>query len=607
MAHRRVPDLAEPRVRYTEEQQGGFELSSAQALRPADPHVGVWVARWAERRPHQVAFAERSGAGWRSITWQELSQQTRSVAQALLHRELSLQRPVAILSANGIDHAVLSIAAALVGVPVVPVSAAYSLLSRDYAQLRQVLRLTTPGLVFCAQGAPFAAALDAVQLAADVEIVVGDASLQSKGTTPWSDLLGTAPTQAVPAAAQSVGPDTVAKIMMTSGSTEAPKGVLTTHGMLTANQQAMAQVWPFVEAAPPVLVDWLPWSHTFGGSHNFNLVLRNGGTMYIDEGRPAPGRFSATLANLAEIAPTIQFNVPAGYGMLVQALEDDAALAKTFFSRIDAVFYAAAAMPQDTWQRLDRVAERTLGHRVWMTTAWGSTETSPLATSAHFALQRAGNIGVPVPGTALRFVPSGDKLELRVKGPNVTPGYHRDPERTKAAFDERGYYRIGDAGRLVDPSRPESGIIFDGRVTEDFKLSTGTWVNVAAVRTAALSAAGGLLSHAVVAGHDADWLALLAWVDSAAAARLGCTQDPTQDARVHAELALRIGAYNEDVRAHSKQVRRLLLLSKPPDLDAGEITDKGYVNARAVLTHRASEVARVFGPKRHGDMVDVLS
>lgn len=539
------------------------------------------------------------------MTWQALSQQVRSVAQALLQRELSLQRPVAIVSGNGIDHAVISIAAALVGVPVVPVSVAYSLLSRDFAQLRHVLELTTPGLIFCAQGAPFEAALDAVQPLTDVEIVVADEGLASRCPTPWSELIRTPVSEAVDAAAAAVGPDTVAKIMMTSGSTEAPKGVLTTHGMLTANQQAMAQVWPFLEAEPPVLVDWLPWSHTFGGSHNFNLVLRNGGTMYIDEGRPAPGRFSATLTNLGEIAPTIQFNVPAGYALLVQALEDDPALATKFFSRIEAVFYAAAAMPQDTWQRLDRVAERTLGHRVWMTTAWGSTETSPLATSAHFALQQAGNIGVPVPGTALRFVPSGDKFELRVKGPNVTPGYHRDPERTAAAFDEHGFYRIGDAGRLVDPMRPESGIVFDGRVTEDFKLSTGTWVNVAAVRTAALSAAGGLLSHAVVAGHDADWLALLAWVDSTAAERLGCTGDPTRDPRLHAELAVRLAAYNGEVRGLSKQVRRVLLLSQLPALDAGEITDKGYVNARAVLTHRASEVARVFGPKMHEDMVEI--
>jgi len=323
--------------------------------------------------------------------------------------------------------------------------------------------------------------------------------------------------------------------------------------------------------------------------------------MYIDEGRPAPGRFSATLKNLAEVAPTIQFNVPAGYNLLVQALEADAALAKKFFSRIDAVFYAAAAMPQDTWTRLDQVAERTLSHRVWMTTAWGSTETSPLATSAHFALERAGNIGVPVPGTVLRFVPSGDKLELRVKGPNVTPGYYRDPERTQAAFDDRGFYRIGDAGRLVDPARPASGIVFDGRAAEDFKLSTGTWVNVAAVRTAVLSAAGGLLSNAVVVGHDADWLALLAWLDPVAAGQGGSGHH----AQVHAELMKRLVAYNLEVRGNSKQVRRVLLLKAPPDLDAGEITDKGYVNARAVLTNRASEVARVLAPGNHSDIVEL--
>jgi feruloyl-CoA synthase len=594
---RRVPALAEPRVVREDEPGGGFTLRSPVPLGPCAPSLGHWVARWAAARPDAVAFAERSGEGWRTLTWSELWGRARSIGQALVERGLSLERPVAILSGNGLEHALVAIGATLAGVPYVPVSVAYSTVSQDHAQLRHIIEAVTPGLIFVAQGGPFARALDALDLAG-VEVVVGADPPAGRSTTPLSSLEAASPGPALAAAEAAVGPTTVAKIMMTSGSTDRPKGVLTTHGMLTANQQALAQAWPFVEATPPVLVDWLPWSHTFGGSHNFNLVLRNGGTLYIDAGRPAPGLFRDTQDNLRKVAPTIHFNVPAGYQVMVQALEADDALARTFFSRVDAVFYAAAALPQDVWDRLDRVASRAIGQRVWLTTAWGSTETSPLVTSAHFPLERAGNIGVPVPGCSLRFVPSGEKLELRVKGPNVTPGYHRDPARTAAAFDPEGFYRIGDAGRLHDPARPAAGVVFDGRAAEDFKLLTGTWVNVAEVRTHALSAAGGLLSNAVVTGHDRAAVGLLAWLEPAAARALVQEDLPQDDLRDHplirARLTERLAAMNKEVRGLSRQVHRLLLLGAPPSLDAGELTDKGYVNARAVLAHRGEEVAALY-------------
>jgi feruloyl-CoA synthase len=588
-SERVVPRLAPRRAVVESLPDGAFVLRSPEPLGPHAPTLGCWLAHQAEARPESVFLAERppGGEGWRTLTYAEAWRDARAIGQALLERGLSVQRPVLILSGNSIDHARLMLGGFLAGVAVVPVSVAYSLRSTDHAQLRYIADLVTPGLVFAEPGAPFAAALAALDLDG-VEVVT---STPTDGATPLRVLADTRPGAALETAA--VEATTIAKILMTSGSTGRPKGVLNTHGMLTANQAALAAVWPFVDDRPPVLVDWLPWSHTFGGNHNLNLVLRSGGTMYIDGGRPAPGLFDTTVRNLSEVAPTIQFNVPAGYGMLVQALERDASLRARFFSRLQALFYAAAALPQETWERLDRIAEAELGHRVWLTTAWGGTETSPLVTSAHFPSEDAGNIGLPVPGCALKFVPVGSKLELRVRGPNVTPGYHRQPDLTRAAFDDDGYYRIGDAGRLVDPDDPSAGVRFDGRVAEDFKLSSGTWVNVGRLRTEALSSAQGLLSAAVVAGHDTDAVVLLAWLDPGRAAALAgerpmaeLVRDPAVHAALRERLAPAAGA------GASRRIARVWLLVVPPVLDAGEITDKGYVNAAAVLAHRADEVAR---------------
>lgn len=575
---RRTPELAEANVVREQCADGGFVLRSPRPLQQTAPHVTAWIDRWADERPDSVMLAERDGDTWRTLTWRRARDDARAIGQALVDRGLSFERPVLILSGNGIDHALMTFGAMMVGVPVVPTSVAYSLTSTDFAQLKHIVELVTPGMIFAADAA-FERAYSALDLEG-IEVV---------DKAAFERLRNTAPGASFDAAAARVDPDTVAKILMTSGSTDRPKGVLTTHRMLTANQQSLAQAWPFVERSPPVLVDWLPWSHTFGGSHNLNLVLRNGGTMYIDDGRPTPALFDRTVANLKDVAPTIQFNVPAGYAMLVRALETDAALAENFFSRIEAIFYAAAALPQDIWDRLDAVAKKTLGHRVWLTTAWGSTETSPLVTSAHFALERAGNIGLPVPGCELAFVPNGNKLELRVRGPNVTPGYHRDAAKTAAAFDEDGFYRIGDAGKLVDPNDPSAGVQFDGRVAEDFKLLTGTWVNVAEVRTQSLSAAGGLLSNAVVTGHDRDDVGLLAWLD------------PTADGdSVRAELKRRLASAGSGT---SRRVARVLLLRTPPQLDAGEITDKGYVNASAVLRNRAEEVEALYADDPGDDVI----
>ena len=594
---RSIPDVAPPAVVHEPREGGGFILRSAASLEEHAPTVTTWLARWAETRPDQTFVAERSPEGWRRMTYADAWSRARAIGQALVDRGLSVDRPVAVLSGNSVDHAALALGAMHVGIPVVPVSVAYSTLSQKFELLKHVLALVTPGLLFVSRWAPFASALDAVDLEG-IEVVVGDGEAPEGRATPLAELLEASWGDAGADAAAQVDGQTIAKILMTSGSTDRPKGVINTHGMLTANQQSLAQVWRFVEASPPILVDWLPWSHTFGGNHNFNLVLKSGGTMYIDAGRPAPGFFDETVRNLKEISPTIQFNVPAGFAMLAAALEEDEALRKNFFARLDVLFYAAAALPQDTWRRLDEVAERALGRRIWLTTAWGATETSPLATTANFPADAAGNIGLPVPGVSLKFVPLDDKLELRVKGPNVTPGYYRDADRTAAAFDDEGFYRIGDAGRLVEPAVPESGILFDGRVAEDFKLTTGTWVNVGMLRTEVLSAAEGLLRQAVIVGHDRDWVGLLAWLDPIEAQSIASSPrapaDLVKDLKVHAALQKRLTAHNERSRGSSRKIARVMLLPDPPSLDAGEITDKGYVNATAVIRHRDDYIEQLY-------------
>jgi len=400
-------------------------------------------------------------------------------------------------------------------------------------------------------------------------------------------------------------PDTVVKILFTSGSTGHPKGVLTTNRMLCANQQMMLQAWPFLAEEPPVLLDWLPWSHTFGGSHNLNMVLANSGSLWIDDGRPAPGLRERTLRNLGDVSPTIYFNVPAGYAALVPALEEDAELARRFFARLRIVFFAAAALPQQLWDRIERLAAR-LGASAQMTTSWGATETAPAATSAHFTSGRSDCIGVPLPGVRLKLAPVGDKLEIRVRGPNVTPGYHRRPDLTAAVFDDEGFYRTGDAVRLIDEAAPEAGLRFDGRIAEDFKLSTGTWVSVGTLRPALLSAADGLLQDAVLGGHDGDYVGALAWLNLAHARRLVGAGDEADaralvgDRAVRGAVSRALERLNRDAGS-SRQIARLLLLEDPPSLDAGEITDKGYINQRATLQRRRVLVERLFAdpPHRH--------
>ncbi len=586
-------------------------LTSPLALEPHERQLGEWLRRAAAAAPERTFLAERgAGGAWRRLDYAEARAGADAVSQALLGRGLGPERPVMALSPNGIDLALLLLGAMQVGIPAVPVSPAYSLMSRDFTRLRHIHGVVEPALIYAADGEMFGAALAALELGG-AELVVSARPPAGLAATDFQELLDVAPTAAVDEAFAGVGPDSVAKILFTSGSTGFPKGVLNTQRMLCSNQQAVAQLWPFVTERPPVLVDWLPWNHTFGGNHDFNMVLRNAGTLYIDGGRPLPGRFAETVKNLRELSPTIYFNVPAGYGLLLPELERDAELRESFFRDLDMVFYAGAALSQDLWRRMEEVATRATGRRPVMASAWGSTETAPMATTVHFAIDRAGVMGLPAPGTAIKLTPVGDKLELRVKGANVFPGYLKEPELTAAAFDDEGFYRIGDAGKLIDAEDAAKGIAFDGRTGEDFKLTTGTWVHAGSLRVAALEAAAPAFQDAVVTGHGRDWVGLLAWPSLAGCRGLAGAGEETdaaeliKDQRVRAHIAAGLRSHNAEQRGSSQRLARVLLMAEPPSMDANEITDKGYVNQAAVLERRHDLVERLYAEPADDEVLEL--
>jgi feruloyl-CoA synthase len=399
---------------------------------------------------------------------------------------------------------------------------------------------------------------------------------------------------------ESVSLDTIAKFLFTSGSIGAPKAVITTQRMMCSNQEANAQIWPFMAIQKPVIVDWLPWSHVFGGNYCFNKVLCWGGSFYIDGGKPAPGLLDKTVKNLTDIAPTQYFSVPRAYDMLVPLLRDNAALRKNFFSRLQIIFYAGAALPQHLWEELDRLARMELGEPVTMLSSWGSTETAPAATDCHFQAVRSGVIGVPIPGTELKLVPVADKLEVRIKGPNVFPGYWKQPKLTREAFDEEGFYIIGDAVEFVDESKPEQGLLFDGRVAEDFKLTTGTWVHVGSLRVAGIDALSPVAQDIAVTGHDRDEIGFMVFPNMSECRRLAglATDAPAHQVLGHPMVKERLREgllrMKRDGGGSSTYPSRILLMAEPPSTEAGEITDKGYINQRAVLTRRADLVVHLY-------------
>jgi feruloyl-CoA synthase len=586
---------------------GALVLRSPQELMPYARCAGEWLEKWALAAPERTFLAERAAAGWRRVSYAEALRNARSIGAALLERGLSAERPVAVLSDNSVNHALLALGAMHVGIPVAPISPAYSLMSRDHAKLKAIFQLLSPGLVYASDSGKFSAALAA--LGTDAELVA-DASASGLPATSVEDLLATPAGDEVDRAFAAVGPDTVAKFLFTSGSTGEPKGVINTQRMLCANQQQILQVWPFLAERPPVLVDWLPWNHTFGANHNFNMVLANGGTLYIDEGKPAPGLVDKTVANLREIPPNLYFNVPRGFDMLLPHLESDEALRANFFRDLQLIFYAGAALPQNLWERLELLSEKALGRRLPMVSAWGSTETAPSVTSVHFEIDRAGVIGLPKPGIELKMLPNGGKLEMRVRGPNVTPGYWKRPDLTREAFDEEGHYRIGDAGRLADPEDPAKGIVFDGRIAEDFKLSTGIWVHVGALRVKGIAALAPLAQDIVVTGHDRAEIGFLVFA-SAQGARSLCPDLPAEtpladilrDPRVKARALEGLSRLAAEGGGSSTYAARALIMAEPPSIDANEITDKGYINQRAVLARRAALVEALHADRPGADVI----
>ena len=589
---------------------GVILLKAARTLGAYAPSLAQLFRAAVEAQPGRTFLAERAGDTWRSVDYATARGLVDGIAQALVERGLTAERPVMILSGNSIDHALLMLAGHTAGVPVSPISVAYSLQSQDHEKLRHIAGLLTPGLVYVADTAPFAKALAALDLTG-VEVVASRNGANLPGVTLFDDLAKTRPGPALDAAVAAIGPDTIAKILFTSGSTDLPKGVINTHGMLTANQEQSFAVWPFVAEQPLVLVDWLPWNHTFGGNHNFNMVLRHAGTLYIDGGKPVPALVGETVRNLSAVSPTIYFNVPAGYAALLPHLEADEGFARAFFAKLRLIFYAGAALPQDLWQRLEAVSVRVTGERVPMTSSWGSTETAPLATACHFLIDRAGVIGLPAPGVELKLVPAGAKTEIRVRGPNVTPGYWKRPDLTEKAFDADGFYKIGDAVRFADPADPSKGIVFDGRLAEEFKLTTGTWVHVGHLRVGVIAAASPVLQDAVIAGQDQPYVAMLAWLAAAGCQKLigdGAPQSLPELARhpaVRAHVAATLAAWNAEHKGSSERIERVLLLDDAPSIDANEITDKGYINQRLALDRRKADVARLFATAPDADVIVV--
>jgi feruloyl-CoA synthase len=588
-----------PDVAVERRPDGAVLVRSPHPLGPYPRATTDWLEHWAKVAPDRVYLAERAGETWRAVTYAEAREAARRIAQGLIDRGLSVERPVAILSGNSVDHALVGLGAMIAGVPYAPVSPPYSLVARDFAKLKAILGILTPGLVFVDDGTPFAKAIEAA-VPEGVEVVAGANPPSSRPATTLDAFLAKPAGPDVDAAHAKVGPDTIAKLLFTSGSTGAPKGVINTHRMMASNQAMLRSLNPSYGAEPPVLVDWLPWSHTFGGNNNFNLVLANGGSFTIDEGKPLPGAFEATVRNLRDVSPTVYYNVPKGFEMLLPYLQRDRQLRRSLFARLQSFVYAGAALPLYVREELERLGRESIGEVIPMLTSLGSTETGPSAISVTERAREPGVVGIPNPGVEVKLVPNGDKLEARLKSPSITPGYWRQPELTKTAFDEEGYYKLGDALRFADDRDPERGFVFDGRVAEDFKLATGTWVSVGPLRLKFIAHCAPHVTDVVVAGHDRDDATALVVPNLVACRELAGLRDGADAAeivandRVRKTFARLLAAFNQAAGGGSGRFARILLMDDPPSLDTGELTDKGSINQRAVLAHRGVLVEELY-------------
>jgi feruloyl-CoA synthase len=598
----RAISFGDPAVSVDRRDDGTIYLRSKAALGEYPVRLTDRLHHWTNTAPNRVFMAERdAGRTWRQITYEQLLKTARHIASALLARGLSAERPIVILSGNSIDHALVAFGALYAGIPSCPVSPAYSLISRDYGKLGFLMKLLTPGLVFADDAGKFADAL-AANVPIGTEIVVSRGDMPGRDVTRLSELLATPEHPRLDAAHDAIGPDTIAKFLLTSGSTGNPKAVINTQRMICANQVMLRETLAFLKDEPPVIVDWLPWNHTFGGNHNIGLTLFNGGSMYLDEGKPMPGGIEETVRNLREISPTVYFNVPKGYESLMPYLRDDQALRARFFHRLHAMFFSGAALSPFVWNSLDELAVQETGFRVPMLTGLGATETAPFFMSVRPSTSRSGHVGLPVPGNDAKLVPNNGKLEVRAKGPNVTPGYWRQPELTAAAFDDEGFYKFGDAIKPVDPNDFSAGFDFDGRIAEDFKLASGTWVSVGPLRARFVAACAPLVRDVVIAGINRDEVSALVILDLDGCRLINPTllsddlARTASDPLIRSAFRERLANFLATATGSSTRITRAILLDTPLSIDRGEVTDKGSINQRAVLEHRSSLIDGLYLP-----------
>jgi feruloyl-CoA synthase len=596
----RAISFGNPDVTVERRDDGTIYLRPKAQLGDYPARITDRLHHWAEAEPNRVFMAERNAArGWRQITYAELLTSSRHIASALLARGLSAEKPIVILSGNSIDHALIAFGALYAGIPFCPVSPAYSLVSKDYGKLGYLIKLLTPGLVFADDAAKFSDALSA-NVPDGTEIAASYGSVAGRDVTLLADLLATPVRPNLDAVHDAIGPETIAKFLLTSGSTGNPKAVINTQRMICANQVMLRETLAFLKDEPPVIVDWLPWNHTFGGNHNIGLTLYNGGSMYLDEGKPMPGGIEETVRNLREISPTVYFNVPKGYESLLPYLRDDKALRAKFFGRLHAMFFSGAALSPFVWNSLDELAIAETGFRVPMLTGLGATETSPFFMSVRPDTSRSGHVGLPVSGNDAKLLPNNGKLEVRARGPNVTPGYWRQPELTAKAFDEEGFYKFGDALKPADPNDFDAGFDFDGRIAEDFKLASGTWVSVGPLRARFVAACAPLVRDVIIAGINHDEISALVVLDLDGC-RLVNPALPSDNLAAAASDPLIRAAFRERFQkllagatGSSTRITRAVLLDTPLSIDRGEVTDKGSINQRAVLENRSALIETIY-------------
>ena len=592
---------------------GVIVLQSRIPLQPYERHLPASLAKWAIERPDRTWLAQRTGPDrqWRRLSWAEAKHTTDALTQGLLDLGLAPGRAVAILSGNSIEHALMTQAAMQARLPVAPISPAYSLMSQDHAKLKYLFGLVKPAVVLVQDGVAFEKALKALNLDG-VTVVHVARPAEGIASVAFADLAATPVTGAVAASIAAITPDTVGKLLFTSGSTGMPKAVINTQRMMCANVAMGSQVRRYPDGHEAIYLDWMPWNHTMGGNALFNALLTDGGTLYIDDGRPTPGLFDETLRNLREVSPSYYANVPAGYAALAAAMEKDDALCQSFFKNLTLMAYGGARLPDDLYERMQALAVRATGERIVFYTGWGSTETAPTSTGTYWNTERVGLIGLPFPGVELKMVPTGgDKYELRLRGINVTPGYFEQPELTKKAFDDEGFYCIGDVGAFVDPTDPTQGLVFAGRLAEEFKLTTGTFVHVGELRTSAIAAATPVLLDALIAGQDKPFVGLLGWPNLHACRQLIDDPEASYDTVVKHPAVL--ACLKKGLEAHnalsgggsSMRIARALLMTEPPSIDGNELTDKGYINQRAGLSRRAALVDSLYD-QPPGDGVIVL-